>query len=823
MPEHAAPAARTPFAKIDGSAAARFDMHKNLPNGTLVGDSADIFHLANDIAKNKIDVGKKIAIRYSIVSDSAASDIQRVTGLDVSGYKHTVDSFGIRHAFKQHGNDKTESKRGQMAITAEDIARIPDVVSHFDSIESAGQDATGNPLIRYTKNVGGTIFHVEEIRQKRMELVTKTLWKTRNNADMPVETSHQLTPEATKGNHPQSGINVNDAHNEVNTIAPDTGMMDALAHLGDVLSDVFGSKLNMTGAKYGAADVLPALSKVVELMVRNGARSLKNAVFNASKAMATIPAIGPHIHKITARQWKAAYNAIAQTYEGTDSEAHVSATPADDILNIVKGQVAERRAVAIPAPSLKKAVFSYGLPSEQSGQTAKLSVEDIRSIIAPFSTLFEKIGDVIHLVPSPEVVFPGIAGGVSNSFGVVVDGRVFLFTDNLHSERDVVRTLWHELFHYGLRKFVTPEQYAHDMASLYKSDPMVRQFADEWMNGADANDRRADGASDDVLRALSVEEGLATFSEMYLTGLYDGHNPKLRASVRRVLNWMADIADRLKLVSAAKYLRSLTISEGAKYLQDIFAGLKAGRAAVEGNIHETVSQQAAKGTAFGNALGSNLAGRLPGAGKYLGGTRSHGAVLTATDGVAYGFAGEGVATIRSGPLGYQAGSVGGVKFGPLDGVNTVADTLVPRVDVTNRFSRTPYADGSIDLQYLNPETGNHGLVVSVDKNGLLGFEIRAQGDVATHGSGTDMFVSAMQRLEQEGVQVNAIRGTWYTNSDSVNTAQYLSNLSKGMTPEQAAANTWTGNMASKYGFTVVGTPKTSTYSDAIYTIFRKPQ
>jgi hypothetical protein len=72
-----------------------------------------------------------------------------------------------------------------------------------------------------------------------------------------------------------------------------------------------------------------------------------------------------------------------------------------------------------------------------------------------------------------------------------------------------------------------------------------------------------------------------------------------------------------------------------------------------------------------------------------------------------------------------------------------------------------------------------------------------------------MFLSAMQRLKQEGVQVNSIRGTWIEGTDSVNSAQYLSNLSKGMTPQQAAANTWTGRIAASQGYTNVSVPKTS--------------
>jgi hypothetical protein len=114
-------------------------------------------------------------------------------------------------------------------------------------------------------------------------------------------------------------------------IAFDSEMADALAHLGDVLGDVFGAKLNITGQQHTAGDLLPALSKVIELLVRKGARSLAQAVTEASKLMRANPAIAPHVDKISPRQWKAAYNAIAEFHPGTDSEMDVANTHPDAV------------------------------------------------------------------------------------------------------------------------------------------------------------------------------------------------------------------------------------------------------------------------------------------------------------------------------------------------------------------------------------------------------------------------------------------------------------------------------------------------------------
>jgi hypothetical protein len=171
---------------------------------------------------------------------------------------------------------------------------------------------------------------------------------------------------------------------------------------------------------------------------------------------------------------------------------------------------------------------------------------------------------------------------------------------------------------------------------------------------------------------------------------------------------------------------------------------------------------------------------------------------------------------------------GPISVGPRSPIETFssraasseANRLTPRVDVTDEFILKSNKNGSSTLRYGDPE-GIHGLILNVDKNGILGFEIRAPqgGSSFSRASGTDMFLSAMQRLEQHNIQVSAIRGTWIAGTDSVNAAQYQSNISLGMSPQQAAANTWTGRIAASQGYTNVGTPTSNFGTTTVH--FRK--
>jgi hypothetical protein len=225
------------------------ELQKNLPKGTIVGGSADIEDLAQKIIDKEIPANEKHAVRYSIVGDAEAEKIKLATGFDVKGYKHTIDSFGIRHAISQHGDEKKESKRGQIAITTHDISKIPEIIISPDSIESAGKDASGNDLIRYSKKYDGIIYYVEEIREGRMELVAKTLWKTRLDVVMP-ENSQQLTSETTEGNPPEVGENIaQPPQNATADIDAELAELETLIGAGDIFESTYGRNGVLSGQR----------------------------------------------------------------------------------------------------------------------------------------------------------------------------------------------------------------------------------------------------------------------------------------------------------------------------------------------------------------------------------------------------------------------------------------------------------------------------------------------------------------------------------------------------------------------------------------------
>ncbi len=99
-------------------------------------------------------------------------------GLDVSGLAHEVTNSFIDHVFKQHGNEKSERARGQIAVTQDDIAKIPGIVKEPD-YAIIGIRRDGETLIAYSKKYeNNTAIYYEEVLtgKKNKSLRSKTMF-----------------------------------------------------------------------------------------------------------------------------------------------------------------------------------------------------------------------------------------------------------------------------------------------------------------------------------------------------------------------------------------------------------------------------------------------------------------------------------------------------------------------------------------------------------------------------------------------------------------------------------------------------------------------
>jgi lipid A disaccharide synthetase len=105
-------------------------------------------------------------------------DAARERGHDLQGYHHVMDGSAVRHTMKKHGDAAAEGKRGQVAITEDDFVRVPDIVASPDSVILGSRNHIGrDQVISIKRMLDGSTIYVAEIRRRKRELATVSMWK----------------------------------------------------------------------------------------------------------------------------------------------------------------------------------------------------------------------------------------------------------------------------------------------------------------------------------------------------------------------------------------------------------------------------------------------------------------------------------------------------------------------------------------------------------------------------------------------------------------------------------------------------------------------
>lgn len=115
-------------------------------------------------------------LNLGVVLNCAA--ILEMTRLDVSGFEHVLENFGLKHGFKHHGNPTIEAPRGQRAVSIDDVEKIPETLKNPDTITFDGfSKHSKQPVIGFEKVFGTeTLVYKVEVRRGRRELATQTFY-----------------------------------------------------------------------------------------------------------------------------------------------------------------------------------------------------------------------------------------------------------------------------------------------------------------------------------------------------------------------------------------------------------------------------------------------------------------------------------------------------------------------------------------------------------------------------------------------------------------------------------------------------------------------
>ena len=199
------------------------------------------FSDAVSFIKNALADKSNVDLAYlGKVPDHVVRRVQADTGLDIRGFGVMMNGNDVRHIMQSHGDASAEAARGQTAVTAEDIARIPEVLSSPDKVYlSEKPDAKGRRALVFEKKIGDDYITIQGVSNGKKVLQADTLYKmkgkTRTTRDTMLGTNGAAPVINAQGEPSQSLSNSDftipqsaDPVNEGQAARRGTGALDAL-------------------------------------------------------------------------------------------------------------------------------------------------------------------------------------------------------------------------------------------------------------------------------------------------------------------------------------------------------------------------------------------------------------------------------------------------------------------------------------------------------------------------------------------------------------------------------------------------------------------
>ncbi|MGI5953450.1 hypothetical protein [Dysosmobacter sp.] len=149
----------------------------NLSSGKknkIVSTFSDAAAFIQSALSNKQNVGR---VYLGMVPEPTAQKVLMDTGIDISGYSAVIPSGSVRHMFKRHGDPIQEAAVGQIPLTPEIAAKIPEIIAGPDKVTlSPKADVSGRPALLFEKSIADQYITVQAVSNGTHSLQTDTLY-----------------------------------------------------------------------------------------------------------------------------------------------------------------------------------------------------------------------------------------------------------------------------------------------------------------------------------------------------------------------------------------------------------------------------------------------------------------------------------------------------------------------------------------------------------------------------------------------------------------------------------------------------------------------
>ena len=232
-------------------------------------------------------------------------------------------------------------------------------------------------------------------------------------------------------------------------------------------------------------------------------------------------------------------SALEELKAGAAGKSEAKYTPAE---REQLGQYIASESAASPSFARDFGGAVFRTAQATAAPTTPVTPDSLRQTIAQVTRSLGIPNDTISVRDSVAEVDPSQAPG--SRAGAFVDGQAFVFADGVSTGIEGRKTIFHELFHKGLRALFPGAEYVRVMTSLYNQSKPVQDLANAWLDNAQ-NKADVAGMPVPMRRAVAVDEILAGMAETRKT-------PTL---LRQLGNWMAGIAQRMGMTDLATNIR----------------------------------------------------------------------------------------------------------------------------------------------------------------------------------------------------------------------------------------------------------------------------
>lgn len=143
----------------------------------LPSTADDARRFAQAVADDREPLANPTVRTMGLVPSAVSGEIEQLADVRLPMFDYRMTADAVRHVLARHGSAEAEAQRGQRAVTPEEFALLPLVLSAPDAITGPDRTDIGETLVHLVRTVDGARYNVTlAINRRYRSLSLKTMY-----------------------------------------------------------------------------------------------------------------------------------------------------------------------------------------------------------------------------------------------------------------------------------------------------------------------------------------------------------------------------------------------------------------------------------------------------------------------------------------------------------------------------------------------------------------------------------------------------------------------------------------------------------------------